>query len=343
MTDRPCTQSKQVRFSGVVTVFAFLALIARSEDQTTPEPLNTTPIVLDAVSVTAIKERLKAYELATKSFWFSAQESHTVSYLDVITMAYGKAEFDLATVLLKKKAYRDHVGALGHDFFCNYAAIDKSIPVFFRALADDQHPVRRRSNEWAYYDFKRKAIYVERQLYYSSLLQAAGLSLCTSPSPAALERIKKIGAQKKDFEFLRQVTFEVELQDLNRFYALYSKRPIMTPLDTLEALCMLGEKPRASTVQAILERNGFKVDPALIRKIIESTKERQAVVLYDAPPVVESMGPANNGPESFLGAHRLITGFTDNDYVVATGLRRESGQPYEKFLERILIEAPGHI
>jgi hypothetical protein len=321
-----------------------MPIAARASDtQSTAQEQNSPTIVLDTMTVSTVKERLKTYETATKTFWYATQETRCVSYLDVIAVAYDKAEFDLADTLLKKKKYREQMLAKGHDFFCNYAAIDVKVPALFRNMISGPPGLEGGPREWVYYDFKRRVILVERELYYSSLMHAVGLSLCGSPSPEALERIKKIGAEKKDFEFRRQVNFEVQLQDLNRLYALYTKRPIMTPLDALEALCMLGEKPKANTVESIFKRSGFKADPALIKKILANTKQRQAIVMYDPPSGMASAGPANNGPESFLGAHRLMTGLVYNDEVINPGLRRESGRSYEAYLERILIEAPGHI
>jgi hypothetical protein len=339
------------------TVLVCLPLHSRAanDQPATPEPDSST-IVLDTTSVTTIKERLKTYELAAKSFWYATQETRTVSYLDVICLAYAKAEFDLADALIKKKLYRDKMTARGYDFFCNYAAIQTKVPVRFRNKIGSAPGIGLSGpKEWVQYNFKSKSIVVERELYYSSLLQAAGLSLCGSPSPEALERIKKIGENKKDFEFRRQVNFEVQLQDLNRLYALYTKRPIMNPLEALEALRMLGEKPKLESVEAIFKRNGFKVEPALVQKILTDTKERQAVAMYDgdnslndfflfgADASSASNGPANNGPESFLGAHRLLTGLNYAGEIINVGLRRLSGKEYEALLERILIEAPGHI
>lgn len=338
------------------SLFCVSIAVGGEEAPATTQEASSPLIVLDSMKVSAVKERLQVYELAAKSFWFSTQETRTVRYLDVVCLAYAKAEFDLANALLKKKQYRDRMMTKGHDFFCNYAAIQTKVPVQFRNKIGSAPGIGRSGpKEWVQYNFKSKAIVVERELYYSSLLQASGLSLCGSPSPEALERIKKIGEKKKDFEFRRQVNFEVQLQDLNRLYALYTKRPIMNPVEALEALRMLGEKPKLEVVEAIFKRNGFKVDPALVQKIIANTKERQAVAMYDdnsglndfflleGDALSTSGGPTNNGPESFLGAHRLLTGLSYGTEIINPGLRRLSGKEYEAFLERILIEAPGHI
>lgn len=310
------------------------------------EQLNKDPIVLDALAIKAIQTRMKIYEVAAKSFWDSTQELKTVRYLDVIGVAYAKAEFDLVDTLLKKKLYREKMMPKGHDFFCNYAAMHLKVPVQFKNTIGPAPGIQAKGpREFVQYNFKRKAIIVERELYYSSLMQASGLSLCASPSPESLERIKKIGAARKDFDFRRHVNFEVQLQDLNRLYALYTLRPIMTPLEAVEALCMLGERPKAEFIEAIFKRNGFSTDPVLLRKILKDTKERQAVVMHDPPTGAGSFdgGPTNNGPESFLGAHRLLTGQTYDSEVITPGLRRLSSKAYEAYLERILIEAPGHI
>ncbi|MFT3870123.1 MAG: hypothetical protein QM715_16875 [Nibricoccus sp.] len=343
---------------GLLQLFIFRFVRAEA---TEPAMLNLDhePILLDSVTVKTIRDRTKIYELAARNFWNSTQEKRTVSYLDVLVVAYEKAEFDLADALLKKKRYRDWMETKGHDFFCNYGAINVQVPIAFKnTIGPAQGLAKSGSREFAQYNFKRKSIIIERELYHTSLMQASGISLCAMPSPTALERIKKIGAAKKDFEFRRQVGFEIQLQDLNRLYALYVKRPIMNPLEALEALCMLGERPKAQTVDAILTRNGFKADPSVIKKILADTKERQKVAMYDGAdtPIVEASdspdpsaatvfgsGPANNGPEAFLGAHRLLTGLTENPVVVIPGLRRLGKNEYEHFLERILLEAPGHI
>lgn len=354
---------RQATFAVSIALALFQLVTAPFASVEATEPTAITfdhePIILDSITIKTIKDRTEAYEVAAKNFWNATQEKRSISYLDVLIVAYEKAEFDLTDALLKKKRYREWMERKGHDFFCNYGAINVQIPIMFKnTIGAAQGIAKSGPREYVQYNFKRKAIVIERELYHTGLMQASGLSLSGMPSPTALERIKKIGAAKKDFEFRRQVGFEIQLQDLNRLYALYAKRPIMNPLETLEALCMLGERPRAAVVEAILTRNGFKADPALIRKILADTKERQKVSMYDNAdtPVFESSdapdpstgsvfgtGPMNNGPEAFLGAHRLLSGLTDRSDVIIPGLRRLGKKEYEQFLERILLEAPAHI
>lgn len=329
------------------------ALTAGPRDQI--NTFNQNPIVLDKMTIGAIRQRTKIYDRRAERLWDDSVKLKTISYLDVITTAYADAQFDLERVLLAKKAYRDRITRLGHDFFCNYAAIHIQVPVAFRNLVEPMGGYTAASKEYVSYSFGKKRIQIERLVYKTALMQASGVSLAAYPSPQSLERIKQIGAAKKDFDYRRQVNFELQLQDLNRMYALYAGRPIMTPLDAVEALCMLGERPKAAEVADILKRHNFYVSPATLDSVIKTTKQREATLIdlsdviggeipmsLGDPGIYFGSSPVNLGPETFRAARQLISGRREGKDLVSEGLQT-FGKGRRNLLEKILIEAPGHI
>lgn len=324
--------------------FAFVAcgVVCHANDSEKVTVLEKEPLVLDKVNITAFRERIKNYETSTNGLWKKTEEQKTISYLDVLTSAYGRSAFDLQQALLAKKSYRDALAGKGHDFFCNYGAINVQVPIVFRQASSGMIGIDKGGpQQYVYYSFEKQRIVIHPQLYRTALMHAAGVSLCGYPSPESLERIKFIGAKKEDFAFRRQVNVEVQLQDLNRLYALYSGRPIMTPLDAVEALCMLGERPSVEQIEGVFARNGYKAGRETIAHLVQKTKERFTVV--DDFSELGLSGLAEQGPEAFRGASRLLVGFRHHGDLVVEGLRQLGGKEYLALLEKILIEAPGHI
>lgn len=329
------------------------ALAAEQRQQITT--LNQEPIVLNKMTIGAFRQRSKAYDRRADNLWDNTEKLKTISYLDVIATAYAEAQFDLESVLLAKKAYRDRATKLGHDFFCNYAAIHIRVPIVFRSFVSPLGGSTTGPAEYISYSFAKKRLLIERIVDRTALMQASGISLAAYPSPQALERIKQIGASKKVFDFRKQVNFELQLQDLNRLYALYAGRPIMNPVDALEALCMLGERPKVAEVAEILQSHNYHVSPATLAAVIRTTKQREATLpkatdLVGAniatslgqPGAFYDSSPINLRRSPFQAAGQLISGRREGKDYVSEGLQ-SYGKGRLKLLERILIEAPGHI
>jgi hypothetical protein len=161
-----------------------------------------------------------------------------------------------------------------------------------------------------------------------------------------------IGKQKRDIEFVKEVNFEVRLQDMNRFYAfMTSGHPIMTPVETLQALVMLGEKPDPKVVKSIMDRHRLAVSEAEIADVLATTRQGK-----DGEFGAEGTALIGGEFSVFTVARRLVTGLEvketqdggeagsqDSVLELESGLRSFHGKAYEAYLERVLIEAPGHI
>jgi hypothetical protein len=324
-------------------------------------------IVLEKITIEGKRDRLQMFEKKTEDLFDKTRLTKTICYRDVILVAYDPSKIDILRTLLLKKRYRE-TAARGHDFFCNYAAINQPIPVIY-SLAD---PLRGSTGGMGgigvgaetgtEFLFKRKVIRIENAGADIKVAHAAGASLSTSPSPDAMEKVKQLGAARKDREFVNEVNFEIRLQDMNRFYALITNRPLMNSLDALQALVLLGEKPESRVVKAIFEQNGLSFTQADIDRVYTTT-------LQGRTGQFGSEGLASSGGKyaNFTLARRLVCGFqviekvssgeigstgaqanTDSMYsdfatILEPGLETLSGKSYEDYLERILIEAPGHI
>jgi hypothetical protein len=142
------------------------------------------------------------------------------------------------------------------------------------------------------------------------------------------------------------VEYELKLQDLNRYYATFTGSPIMMPLDAIRALAMFGHVANKQVVSAILARHGIGATDAQITAALTAPKVRR-----------------DGKADTFRLAYRLVDGFSalgvnpDNCgegvvpgdpeswdvYRVEDGLNQKDHAAYEKMLEQIIIEAPGHI
>ena len=173
-------------------------------------------------------------------------------------------------------------------------------------------------------------IWVSRQADLPAFIHASGLSLAGTATPEQAARLGWLRdgiifdtefriTQRAEFEpvtntILTQIRFEVQLQDLNRFYAVYRHHPIMDPLQAAEAVAMLGARPDARRVEAILRRNNVAFAPA------------------DLQAALNAKRMPGNEFDAFEYAFRLASDLIHND-------RKAS----EQLLEAILLEAPGHL
>jgi hypothetical protein len=325
------------------------------------------PIVLEKLTVEGKRDRLQVFQKKTEDLFEKARLTKTISYRDVILSSYDTSKFDVLKAMLFKKHYRETV-AKGHDFLCNYAAINKPVPVIYslndpwRVSTGGIGGIGLGSELGAEFLFRRNVIRIDSGGAEIKIAHAAGASLSASPSPDAMEKVKQLGAARKDIEFVNEVNFELRLQDMNRFYALITNRPLMNSLDALQALVLLGENPAPHVVRAIFERNGLSFSQADIERVYKTT-------LQGRNGQFGSEGLASIGGRYayFTLARRLVCGFqviekvssgdigsngapattefmySDFAAVLEPGLETMSEKEYEAYLERILIEAPGHI
>jgi len=316
--------------------------------ETPPPPVPAAPgsepvIVLDKLAVKAVRERIDIYQAKADDIFDNLRAEKKIRYATVILKSYDTSKFDLIETLLAKKTYRETT-AKGHTFFCNYAAINTDIPVYFE-MVDELRTVRTNSGTMAgsIYLFKKKKIQVRQGGDKTKIFHSAGAALSGFIAPENLATIKEIGKKKKDSEFVNEVNFEVRLQDLNRYYAMLGEgRPIMNPLDAACAIIAMGEKLEKPVLEKILDRNHIAYKPKDLDKVL-------------ATPAYIKDGGSTDDTESnittFKVAKRLVLGLTgtSTDDTLTTyemrekGLRYLTGQDYEDYLERILIEAPGHI
>ena len=317
---------------------------AQTPPQATPDPLNTEPIKLEPMAIKAIKERVEIYQNKADTIFDGLRLEKKIRYSDVIANSYDTSKFNLTTILVAKKKYRDAVAKEGHTFFCNYAAFDKEIPVYFEMYDEMRgHTTNGGGMGGSFYFFKKKKIQIRQGGDKTKIYHAAGAALSSFIAPENLDRIKEMGKKKQDADFVRQVNFEVRLQDLNRFYgATHNGCPIMNPIEAVIAIVSMGEPLKRDMVQKILERNHIAYKPEALDKAL-------------ATPRTHDAGNSDDGfgETTFTVARRLIKGMTAGEYAdengsagsrtVEDGLELLRGKEYEAYLERILIEAPGHI
>ncbi len=325
----------------------------------------TDTILLEKFTIEGKRDSLKIYENNTDNLFDRVRRQKAVTYRDVILTTYDPNHFDLLGVLLLKKHHRETVGK-GHDFLCNYAAINKTIPVIY-SLADPligyAGGLGFGCSPGAEFLFKRNVIRIENGGNNIKIAHAAGASLCASPSIEGMGKIKQLGREKRDIEFVKEVAFEIRLQDMNRFYAFITGQPLMTSLDALQALVLLGEKPASTLVKAIFARNHLAFSEEEISRVYQSTHQGQTGEFGS-----EGVDSSGGRYAYFTMARRLVCGLEVMERVTANeagtnsgvpistvsmysefatalepGLQTLSGKDYEAYLERILIEAPGHI
>ena len=324
------------------TTIVFLACASHLGFAEETAPINE-PIVLDKFAVKAVRERINVYQAKADDVFDNLRVDRKIRYTTVILKSYDTSKFDLVETLVAKKNYRETT-AKGHTFFCNYAAVNTDIPVYFE-MVDEIRGINSNSGtlDGSIYLFKKKKIQIRRGGDKTKIFHTAGAALSGFIAPENLATIKEIGKKKKDPEFVAEVNFEVRLQDLNRYYAMVMDgRPIMTPLDAARAIISMGEKLEKPMLENILTRNHIAHTPEDIDKTLATP-----VYVKDGGDVDDTEANIT----AFKVAKRLVLGLTgtSSDDTLTTsemrekGLRYLSGKDYEDYLERILIEAPGHI
>jgi len=329
----------------VALFYLALPFAARAEDQpaSVPASKNET-IVLDKMTVKAGRERLEVYQAKADDIFDGLRAAKRIRYATVILSSYDTSKFDLVETLVAKKTYRETV-ARGHTFFCNYAAINMDVPVYFE-MYDETRGIQQASGGLggSMYLFKKKKIQVRIGGDKTKIYHAAGAALSGFIAPEYKNVIQEIGKKKKDAEFVKQVNFEIRLQDLNRFHALLTMGyPIKTPVDAVRAIVSLGERLKKPMVEQILARNRINYEPEALEKALASPK-------FNDGGEDNSEDGSGVSPTTFTVAKRLVAGFWGAEggfggsrVPIEPGLETLSGKAYEDYLERILIEAPGHI
>lgn len=329
----------------LVAVLPALSLFCSA--QTTPEPAldpqNIVPIKLEPMAVKAIKERVEIYQNKADTVFDGLRLEKKIRYSQVIASSYDTSRFDLVTTLLAKKKYRETV-AKGHTFFCNYAAWDMDIPVYFEMYDEMRGKTSNGTGVGgSFYFFKKKKIQVRQGGDKTKIYHAAGAALSGFIAPENLPVIQEMGKKKKDAEFVREINFEVRLQDLNRFYAAtHDGCPITNPLEAASAIISMGEPLKRDIVQQILERNHIAYKPEALDKALTTARTHD-----------DGNNSDGFGETTFTVAKRLVKGMTTSEFAdengsagsrtAEDGLQLLTGKDYEAYLERILIEAPGHI
>ena len=349
------TPSKAVRITflnyvAVSVAFFCLALSIAAIAEVAPPPAlapNNETIVLDKMTVKAARERVDQYQSRADDLFDGLRLEKKIRYSTVILKSYDTSKFNLVETLVAKKNYRETV-AKGHTFFCNYAGINEDIPVYFE-MYDESRSVQTNGSGLggSMYLFKKKKIQLRVGGDKTKIYHAAGAALSGFIAPENKSIIQEIGKKKKDAEFVKEINFEVRLQDLNRYHAMMTDgRPIMTPLDAVEAIVSMGESLKKQMVERILARNHIDFKPGDLDKALATPE-----YIKDGKDLTDS---GSSTATTFTIARRLVGGMSGTDLAdgfgggggastVEAGLQLLSGKAYEDYLERILIEAPGHI
>jgi hypothetical protein len=304
---------------------------------------NDAPIVLDKMEITSRRERIQAYDTNAAALWSQSEKDRKICYAEVILAAYDLKRFDLAKTLNAKKEYRETLGK-ARSFLCNYEAILTPVPIQYQSykgagsalepsFAGLKTPTLADGASIGY-SFKNRLILGDKynpRTVYPQLMVASGMSLTAyNPSTPTMAKIAAIRGERTYSKrqrlfnlFCSDAIIESRLQDLNRFYGVQKGRPIMTPLEALEALIILGETPSIDHVERVFAENNVACPRAMIEATIASASGMKSGRFAE-----EFDGKYS----AMVQAHRLVE-----------TLHALSGKDYERQLTLILIEAPGHI
>ncbi|MFT3782137.1 MAG: hypothetical protein QM790_08980 [Nibricoccus sp.] len=330
----------------------FVAAVAWGADSVLPatgEYFSEKPVLLPEMRVSEKTERRKVYEAKVEVLSSSAFKRHSISYVEVLEAAYDTSKFDLVKCLLEKKAYRETV-AKDQPFYCNYGAANVEVKINWRSSEKGVFGgVMTRGSgattKGLGFDYTTREITLSPDAPFQFLLHASGAALSGFPSKKTAAAMKERVGKKEADAVSKHVEFELQLQDLNRYYATFTGAPIMSPLDAVHALAMFGHTPHKDIVLKILKRHGLSANDAQLAKALSSEKVKRdgrAGVFELAYRLVDGY--------SALGYSDAIDAENDGRYTedlvryqVADGLNQKDHAEYEAMLERIIIEAPGHI
>lgn len=313
-------------------------------------------IQLDNMDVVAKVSRIAHYKELAEVAFENALKERKISYADVLMTSY--PEVDIVSILKQKKAYRETVEA---DWFCNYGAIQTEVTL--------RVPLGR-IREGGGVDWKRRVIFINesqaRNLAMVGdamtfkvgnapseiLFHLSGMMLSNFLSKRNIERVKELGkARGGSSLFADQVYFETQLQELNRSYFILTKKVIMTPVDSLVALRLLGAEFTKETVEAIFKKYRIAYTPADVA-LIMATKAAEVSQTYSTEMVAFRFaqylvrGNVNLVSKSEVidpDAKPPITMEYQEEEIDGKGLAQMSRKEAVEYLGRIALQAPGHM
>lgn len=323
------------------------SLLSAQTPERNREMLAEKPVVLPGVTISEKTARRVVYEAKVEKLSDLSYKSRSISYLQVLEAAYDTTKFDLIQCLLAKKAYRETT-AKSRPFHCNYGAATIEVKIRWRSTQTNlsSGKIQRGAGTTTRglgFDYRTREITLSPEAPFQFLLHASGAALSGFPSAKTAEDIKNSVTQKQAEHFSTHVEFELQLQDLNRYYATFTGRPIMTPLDAVHALAMFGHPPSHAVVAKILERNGIAATAAAIDKARTTEKVKRDgrtgvfELAYRLVDGYSALGLADDMTGDGTMSEDIVR------YQVADGLNQKSREEYETLLEQIIIEAPGHI
>jgi len=315
--------------------------------------LSDNPTLLPAMAISEKTTRRKIYDVKVENLWETKQKSKTISYVEVLTAAYDTTRFDLIKCLLAKKAYRETI-AKDRPFFCNYAAANREVKINWVPPRLDNFMTSRvkvgegTTAQGVAFNYATLEITLASDAPLPALLAASGTALSGFPSKKSAEEIKSLIAKKAEKVVAQHVEFELKLQDLNRYYATFTGTPIMNPLEAVNALVMFGHVPGQKIVTSILQRYGVAATEAQIDAALKSGKVKRdgrTETFEHAYRLVDGVSAFGIAIDSDDLSDGMTAGDPDNlrRYQVEDGLNQKSHADYDSMLERIIIEAPGHI
>ena len=200
------------------------------------------------------------------------------------------------------------------------------------------------------FDYKTRVIALSMDAPLPFLLHASGAALSGFPSKKTSAEIQDLISKNENQQFSDHVQFELKLQDLNRYFATFTGTPIMKPLDAVHALAMFGHVPNKKLVASILERNGVAASEAQLTAALKADKVKRDgktttfELAYRLVDGVTAFG-IDDTPNVVNGETLTRVGDLEDltRYKVEDGLNQKNRAEYEAMLERVIIEAPGHI
>lgn len=231
------------------------------------------------------------YKIQQQRFSQTALENGYAAYASAVAVLYPNGVIDEAVLDAKRRWRRETAKEFA--YAADYESLE--VPVTVRTLAARDEPALG-STLVACYEANYHVVRISSQASDAAVLHEAGHALqrqallqrtfAQSSFVSASYEPHAQGSGGKDFlansvrraerrlEYLSsQDEFEVRLQDLNRFYAVWSQgRPIMDPVETLKALLALGMPLRYEHVSEAIDGSDFLLGESDFSVIASETK-----------------------------------------------------------------------
>ena len=292
-------------------------------------------IKLDPIEVSVTRSKITVYKSRAEKVWNDAQTNRTICYNDILTVVY--RDFKIPELLLKKKTYREAVGQ-NHTWFCNYGAFNKRIPINFTVTDVGSVKGGNASREDGRFDWKAKKLIIKEGARTEYLYHLVGVGLSGFPSSKSLDQVKELARMHRDAQFYDQTFLESQLQELNRFYVTVTGKVILTPVDALHAIILLGAKVPRASVERIFSKNNISCPEPQLTTVLAAPEANMRNFGYFryAIALIEGRKSENSSVD---GEGNLTVDYN----VELLGLSNLSGEKYEACLENILMQAPGHL